>query len=70
MRDLDRRDLITGDFIFITGDVISNLSLEPVLAKPPGSTREGQECNHDNGAQGVGEWSLCQKQVSQAGVCD
>ena len=33
MRDLDRRDLITGDFVFITGDVISNLDLEPVLAR-------------------------------------
>ncbi len=31
MRDLDRRDLITGDFVFITGDVISNLNLEPIL---------------------------------------
>ena len=33
MRDLDNRDLITGDFVFITGDVISNLDLEPVLAR-------------------------------------
>ena len=33
MRDLDRRDLITGDFVFITGDVVSNLNLEPILAR-------------------------------------
>ena len=33
MRDLDRRDLITGDFIFVTGDVVSNLNLEPILAR-------------------------------------
>lgn len=33
MRDLDRRDLIKGDFVFITSDVISNLDLEPILAQ-------------------------------------
>lgn len=32
MRDLDNRDLITGDFLVMTGDVISNLSIEPALA--------------------------------------
>ena len=33
MRDLDNRDLITGDFILVSGDVISNLPIEPALAK-------------------------------------
>ena len=33
MRDLDNRDLITGDFLLVTGDVVSNMSIEPALAK-------------------------------------
>lgn len=33
MRDLDNRDLIVGDFLLVSGDVVSNLSLEPALAK-------------------------------------
>ena len=33
MRDLDNRDLITGDFLVVSGDVVSNLSLEPALAR-------------------------------------
>ena len=33
MRDLDKRDLITGDFLLVAGDVVSNLPLEPALAK-------------------------------------
>lgn len=33
MRDLDRQDLITGDFLLVSGDVISNMNLEPALAK-------------------------------------
>ena len=33
MRDLDNRDLITGDFLLVSGDVVSNLALEPALAK-------------------------------------
>lgn len=33
MRDLDKRDLITGDFLVISGDVVSNFPLEPALAK-------------------------------------
>lgn len=33
MRDLDNRDLITGDFLVISGDVVSNLNLEPALTK-------------------------------------
>ena len=33
MRDLDNRDLITGDFLLVSGDVISNLPLEPALAR-------------------------------------
>lgn len=31
MRDLDGRDLITRDFLLISGDVISNIALEPIL---------------------------------------
>ncbi|KAK4691948.1 translation initiation factor eIF-2B subunit epsilon, partial [Lecanoromycetidae sp. Uapishka_2] len=33
MRDLDRQDLITGDFLLVSGDVISNMNLELALAQ-------------------------------------
>ncbi|KAL9609155.1 MAG: hypothetical protein Q9167_006050 [Letrouitia subvulpina] len=33
LRDLDHRDLITGDFVLVSGDVISNISIEASLAK-------------------------------------
>lgn len=33
MRDLDGKHLITGDFIVVSGDVISNLPIEDALAK-------------------------------------
>ena len=33
MRDLDGKHLITGDFILVSGDVISNLPIEAALAK-------------------------------------
>ncbi|KAL4955665.1 nucleotide-diphospho-sugar transferase [Aspergillus filifer] len=33
MRDLDGKHLITGDFIVVSGDVISNLPIESALAK-------------------------------------
>ncbi|MCJ1287691.1 hypothetical protein MMC26_007043 [Xylographa opegraphella] len=33
MRDLDKRDLISGDFLLVSGDVVSNLAIEPALAK-------------------------------------
>ncbi|KAH8819541.1 nucleotide-diphospho-sugar transferase [Xylogone sp. PMI_703] len=32
MRDLDARDIITGDFLLVHGDLVSNLSIEPALA--------------------------------------
>ncbi|KAL9100030.1 MAG: hypothetical protein Q9163_004547 [Psora crenata] len=32
MRDLDRRDLVTGDFLVVSGDVVSNIDLTPALA--------------------------------------
>jgi translation initiation factor eIF-2B subunit epsilon len=32
MRDLDSRSLLTGDFVLVYGDVVSNLPLEPALA--------------------------------------
>lgn len=33
MRDLDKRGSMTGDFVLVSGDVVSNVSLEPALAK-------------------------------------
>ena len=33
MRDLDRRGLITGDFVLVMGDLISNLNLDAALSK-------------------------------------
>lgn len=33
LRDLDKRDLITGDFLLVSGDVVSNLPIEQALAK-------------------------------------
>lgn len=33
MRDLERAETITGDFLLVSGDVISNMSLEPALAR-------------------------------------
>ncbi|KZF21859.1 translation initiation factor eif-2b epsilon subunit [Xylona heveae TC161] len=33
MRDLDHRDIITGDFLIVSGDVVSNLPLEEAIAK-------------------------------------
>ena len=33
MRDLDNRDLIKGDFLLVSGDVVSNMSMEPALAR-------------------------------------
>ena len=33
MRDLEQAESITGDFLLVSGDVVSNISLEPALAK-------------------------------------
>ncbi|KAL8642012.1 MAG: hypothetical protein Q9228_001245 [Teloschistes exilis] len=33
MRDIDNRDLITGDFLLVAGDVVSNISVEPALIR-------------------------------------
>ncbi|KAL8974324.1 MAG: hypothetical protein Q9197_001444 [Variospora fuerteventurae] len=33
MRDLDNRGLITGDFLLVSGDVVTNISIEPALAR-------------------------------------
>ena len=33
MRDLDSRDLVKGDFLVVSGDVVSNVKLEAVLAR-------------------------------------
>ncbi|SLM37016.1 translation initiation factor eif-2b epsilon [Lasallia pustulata] len=43
MRDLDNRDLITGDFLLVSGDVISNLPIEPALARH--RARRGKDKN-------------------------
>lgn len=32
MRDLDGRDIIKGDFLLVSGDVVANISIEPALA--------------------------------------
>lgn len=32
MRDLDSRDLVVGDFVFVFGDVVSNIAIGPALA--------------------------------------
>ena len=32
MRDLDHRDIIKGDFLLVSGDVVANFSIEPALA--------------------------------------
>ncbi|KAL8735583.1 MAG: hypothetical protein Q9166_000752 [cf. Caloplaca sp. 2 TL-2023] len=36
MRDLDNRDLITGDFLLVSGDVVSNVAIEPALGQHRG----------------------------------
>ena len=33
MRDIDNRDLITGDFLLVSGDIVSNLTIEPALRR-------------------------------------
>ena len=33
MRDLDNRDLVSGDFLVVSGDVVSNVNLGPALAR-------------------------------------
>ena len=33
MRDLERAETITGDFLLVSGDVIANIALEPALVK-------------------------------------
>ncbi|MDI1485110.1 MAG: translation initiation factor eIF-2B epsilon subunit, GEF [Ramalina farinacea] len=33
MRDLDSRDVVTGDFLVVSGDVVANLNLEPALSR-------------------------------------
>ncbi|KAL8853291.1 MAG: hypothetical protein Q9221_001903 [Calogaya cf. arnoldii] len=33
MRDLDNRDLIKGDFLLVSGDVVSNMAIEPALTR-------------------------------------
>lgn len=33
MRDLDNRGLITGDFLLVNGDLVSNISIEPALGR-------------------------------------
>lgn len=33
LRDLDKRDLITGDFVLVSGDVIANINIDQALAR-------------------------------------
>ncbi|KAL8659125.1 MAG: hypothetical protein Q9226_000589 [Calogaya cf. arnoldii] len=33
MRDLDNRDVIKGDFLLVSGDVVSNMAIEPALTR-------------------------------------
>ncbi|KAI4097137.1 MAG: hypothetical protein LQ344_000547 [Seirophora lacunosa] len=33
MRDLDNRCLVTGDFLLVSGDVVTNIAVEPALAR-------------------------------------
>ncbi len=43
MRDLDSRDLITGDFLLVSGDVVSNMSIEPALAAHRGRREKNKD---------------------------
>ncbi|KAK4194994.1 putative translation initiation factor eIF-2B subunit epsilon [Triangularia verruculosa] len=43
LRDLDKRSLISGDFILVHGDCVANIQLDPVLAKH----RARREANGD-----------------------
>jgi len=43
LRDLDKRSLITGDFIFVHGDLVANIALDDALRKH----RERREANRD-----------------------
>lgn len=36
MRDLDNRDLITGDFLLVSGDLVSNIAIDLALARHRG----------------------------------
>ena len=36
MRDIDSRGLITGDFLLVSGDVVSNVSIQPAVAQHRG----------------------------------
>ena len=33
LRELDRRNIVTGDFILLNADVVSNVNLGPILAE-------------------------------------
>ncbi|KAI4147673.1 MAG: hypothetical protein LQ340_005437, partial [Diploschistes diacapsis] len=43
MRDLDKRDVITGDFVLVIGDLISNINLDSALAQH--RARRGKDPN-------------------------
>lgn len=44
LRDLDKRSIISGDFILVHGDLVSNISLQPILE----AHRKRREANADN----------------------
>ncbi|KJR80049.1 translation initiation factor eIF-2B subunit epsilon [Sporothrix schenckii 1099-18] len=43
LRDLDKRGIIAGDFVLVHGDVVSNVPLDPILARH----RARREANRD-----------------------
>ncbi|KAG8529314.1 uncharacterized protein KY384_005950 [Bacidia gigantensis] len=43
MRDLDNRDLVTGDFLVVSGDVVSNVNLASALSRH--RSRKGKDKN-------------------------
>lgn len=43
LRDLDKRDLITGDFVLVSGDVISNVNIDSAIAQH--RARRGKDKN-------------------------
>ncbi|CAI4219589.1 unnamed protein product [Parascedosporium putredinis] len=44
LRDLDKRSIISGDFVLVHGDLVSNISLQPILE----AHRKRREANADN----------------------
>ncbi|KAL8874326.1 MAG: hypothetical protein Q9174_000325 [Haloplaca sp. 1 TL-2023] len=43
LRDIDSRGLITGDFLLVSGDVVSNVSIQPALAQHRGRREKDKD---------------------------